>query len=330
MTAADRPPTTRADLQRAILGQEPDLTSEQVAQRAGITVEDARRLWRALGFPDPGDEAVFGRADADALSSIEEAVEQDGLDLDTVVRMTRAVGQTIARLADWEVAILTREVERLASEPGRLDEARRMVDTIGPGFEALLVYAWRRHLAAAVSRIELLGDHDDDDQHVAEATVGFADLVSFTALTNELDEDQIGDLVEIFESRCHDVVADRAGRVVKTLGDSVLFLADMAEEGIDIALDIVAVIGGDARLPDVRLGLATGPVVLRQGDVYGPSVNLAARLTTVARRNRVIIDEHTAELLPAAEFETRRLPARSVRGFGEMEPITVRRTRPRH
>jgi adenylate cyclase len=327
MTAADRP-TMRADLLRAILGQDVELTSAQVAEQAGITVADARRLWRALGFPDPGDEAAFGSADAEALAAIQGAVEQDGLDLDTIVRMTRAVGQTIARLADWEVAILTREVE-LGTEHGRLDEARRMVETVGPGFESLLVYAWRRHLAAAVTRIELLGDHEDD-QHVAEATVGFADLVSFTALTNELDEDQIGDLVEIFESRCHDVVADRSGRVVKTLGDSVLFLADSPEEGIDIALDIIAVIGGDARLPDVRLGLATGPVVLRQGDVYGPSVNLAARLTTVARRNRVIIDEHTSELLPASEFETRRLPARAVRGFGEVEPITVRRTRPRH
>ena len=327
MTAADGP-TTRAALQRVILGQETGLTSDQVADRAGLPVTDARRLWRALGFPDPGDQAAFGPADADALSSIGHALDRNGLDLDTIVRMTRAVGRTVSRLADWEIAILNSEIEQLAPER-RLDEARRLVETIGPEFEALLLYSWRRHLAAAVSRIELLGGHDEDQQ-LAEATVGFADLVSFTALTNELDEDQIGDLVEIFESRCGDVVADRHGRVVKTLGDSVLFLADSAEEGIDIALDIIAVIGRDERLPDVRLGLATGPVVLRMGDVYGPSVNLAARLTTVARRNRVIIDEHTAELLPPLEFETRRLPARPVRGFGDIEPVTVRRTRPRH
>ncbi|HET8559098.1 MAG TPA: adenylate/guanylate cyclase domain-containing protein [Marmoricola sp.] len=326
MTAADRP-TTRAELQRVILGQETGLTSDEVARRSGMTVADARRLWRALGFPDPGEEAAFGDADADALAAIGAAVG-GGLDLDTIVRMTRAVGQTVARLAAWEIAILRGEIEQLASDR-RLAEARTMVETIGPEFEALLVYAWRRHLAAAVSRLELLGDHDEDQQ-VAEATVGFADLVSFTALTNQLDEDEIGDLVEIFESRCHDVVADRHGRVVKTLGDSVLFLADSPEEGIDIALDIIGVIGRDERLPDVRLGLATGPVVLRMGDVYGPSVNLAARLTTVARRNRVIIDEHTAELLSDLEFETRRLPARPVRGFGDIEPITVRRTRPRH
>jgi adenylate cyclase len=328
MTAADRP-ATRADLQRAILGQETGLTSEEVADRAGMSVTDARRLWRALGFPEPGDEAAFGQGDADALGAIGETVERGGLDLDTIVRMTRAVGQTIARLAAWEIAILAGEVEKLADSGHRLDEARTMVESVGPEFEALLVYAWRRHLAAAVSRLELLGDHDEDQQ-LAEATVGFADLVSFTALTNQLDEDEIGDLVEIFESRCHDVIADRHGRVVKTLGDSVLFLADSPEEGIDIALDIIAVIGRDERLPDVRLGLATGPVVLRMGDVFGPSVNLAARLTTVARRNRVIVDEHTAELLPEHEFETRRLPARPVRGFGDVEPITVRRTRPRH
>ena len=78
-------------------------------------------------------------------------------------------------------------------------------------------------------------------------------------------------------------------------------------------------------MPDVRLGLATGAVVLRLGDVFGPPVNLAARMTAVARRNRVIADRRTADLLPAGEFVTRELPARPVRGFGELEPVAVRR-----
>ena len=92
-------------------------------------------------------------------------------------------------------------------------------------FEQLLVYAWRRHLAAAVARVEALGANDED-LHTTEVTVGFADLVSFTALSNEIDEDRIGDLVEIFESRCADVVAEQRGRVIKTLGDSVLFVSE--------------------------------------------------------------------------------------------------------
>jgi adenylate cyclase len=96
-------------------------------------------------------------------------------------------------------------------------------------------------------------------------------------------------------------------------------------QALDIAFDIVGVIGNDSRLPDVRLGLATGSVIMRLGDVFGPPVNMAARLTGVARRNRVIVDQATADLLPETAFETRTLPARPVRGFGLVEPVAARR-----
>ena len=78
-------------------------------------------------------------------------------------------------------------------------------------------------------------------------------------------------------------------------------------------------------MPDVRVGLASGLVVMRLGDVFGPPVNMASRMTAVARRNRIIIDAATAELLPPDQFETRPLPARPVRGFGVIEPVAVRR-----
>ena len=84
-------------------------------------------------------------------------------------------------------------------------------------------------------------------------------------------------------------------------------------------------IGRDKRMPDVRVGLASGSVIMRLGDVFGPPVNMAARLTAVARRNRVIIDDKTAALLSSDLFETRRLTARPVRGFGLVEPVAVRR-----
>jgi adenylate cyclase len=121
------------------------------------------------------------------------------------------------------------------------------------------------------------------------------------------------------------VVAARHGRVIKTLGDSVLFVSEDAVGAMEIALSIIDVIGHDKRLPDVRLGLATGSVVMRMGDVFGPPVNMAARLTGVARRNRVIADSGTAELLPPGRFEARPLPPRPLRGFGVVEPFAVRR-----
>jgi adenylate cyclase len=94
---------------------------------------------------------------------------------------------------------------------------------------------------------------------------------------------------------------------------------------MDIAGSLIDVIGSDTRLPDVSIGVATGEVVIRLGDVFGPPVNLAARLTALARRNRVLIDEATASALPPGIFETRRLTARPVRGFGLVEPVAVRR-----
>lgn len=316
------------DLQRAILGDQPELTGTEAAERAGVPEEHANRLWRALGFPDAGESAAFNEGDVIALRSAYEAVAVGALDLDTVVRLTRAVGQTFAKLAEWEVATLVPVVER-AHEQGmsRTDAAAQLVESVGSAFESVLIYSWRRHLAAAITRAEALVE--DEEEHVAEATVGFADLVSFSALTNDLNQQAIGDLVELFETRSHDIVAQNGGRVIKTLGDSVLFVAPTPAVGVDIGWDIIQVIGRDDRLPDVHVGVVTGQVVSRMGDVYGPAVNLAARLTGVARRNRVIIDKHTAALLPPAEYESRVLPARPLRGFGDLEPVAVRRTRSR-
>lgn len=311
-----------------ILGDHPGLTSTDVASAAGVTVEQARRLWRALGFPDAGEQAAFNDADLLALSTVVGAVESGAIDFDTAVRMTRALGQTMARLADWQVATLAPRVEELeagAEATGsRIGSALRLAEEVGVPFERLLIYSWRRHLAAAVGRVEALGAADED-LHTTQTTIGFADLVSFTALSNEIDEARLGDMVEVFESRCADVVAGHHGRVIKTLGDSVLFVSEDPVQALEIAFDIVGVIGHDPRLPDVRLGLASGSVVTRLGDVFGPPVNLAARLTAVARRNRVIIDHATADRLPPEDYETRPLPARPVRGFGLVEPVAARR-----
>ena len=289
------------------------LTSAEVAESAGVTLDDARRLWRALGFPDAGGDAAFNEADAQALELVAAIVREGNLDLDTVVRITRGLGRTMSRLAEWQVSALA----------GRADLAD-MGEMVAPAFERLLVYAWRRHLEAAAGRMHAMGTGDEDVVVVTQ-TVGFADLVGFTALSNGMDEDELAALVEAFETRCADIVTARGGRLVKTLGDSVLFAADEPADAVEIALEVVESIGARPELPDVRVGLATGPVVLRMGDVYGAPVNLASRLTTVARRNRVISDVQTTDALPADLYETRLLPARRMRGLGEVEPIAVRR-----
>ena len=142
----------REELEKVILGEVPGLTSDEVAAAAGVTVEQARRLWRALGFPDAGEQAAFTAADLNALSTLVGAVEAGAIDFDTAVRLTRAVGQTMARLADWQVATLSARVEHLeAGEEAtgsRIGSALRLADQVGVPFETLLIYSWRRHLAA--------------------------------------------------------------------------------------------------------------------------------------------------------------------------------------
>jgi adenylate cyclase len=324
----DGEPDLSPELERAILGEEPRFNALEVASETGVTIDQARRLWRALGFPETGSATAFTGADVDAVSTLVGAVDHGLFDFDLAVTLTRAVGQTMARLADWEVQALVHRVEELEkgdqATGSLMGSARRIVDEFGKPFEELLIYAWRRHLAATVARFEALGANEED-LHTTQLTVGFADIVSFTALSNQLAEERIGDLVELFESRCHDVVAAQRGRVIKSIGDSVLFVNDDPIQAYDTAEGIINVIGRDPRMPDVRVGLATGSVVMRLGDVFGPPVNMAARLTAVARRNRVIIDAATAALLPEDQFETRRLPARPVRGFGLVEPVAVRR-----
>jgi adenylate cyclase len=304
-------------------------TADDVAERAGVPLDQAKRLWRALGFPEVGDEAIFGESDVDALRMLTASIGSDDLvDFDLAVNLTRGLGQTMARLSDWEIAALVHRAEQQVGQDdgnaarAALAAATKLLVEFNATFEQLLLYVWRRHMGAAMARLEAA---TSTELGTTQLSVGFADIVQFTALSNTLTEEKIGDLVELFESRCADVVAVHRGRVIKSLGDSVLFVNDDPIKAYDTAEGIINVIGRDARMPDVRVGLASGSVVTRLGDVYGPPVNMAARLTAVARRNRIIIDEATAALLPSEQFETRRLPARPVRGFGIVEPVAVRR-----
>jgi adenylate cyclase len=325
MTAPDDPGPA---LERAILGEDVAFNAVEVAETTGASIEQTQRLWRALGFPDRGGERAFTQADVEAVSTLLTLVADGSIDFDMAVNLTRAVGQTMARLADWQVGTLLQRVqEREAGDDAtgsRATAALQLVEALNGPFEELLLYVWRRHLAAAVGRVEALGA-SEEDLHTSQVTVGFADIVSFTALTNRLDHDRIGDLVEIFESRCADVVAACHGRVIKSIGDAVLFVNEDPIRAYDTAEGIITVVGRDPRMPDVRIGLSTGMVVMRLGDVFGRPVNLASRLTAVARRNRIIVDQATADVLPADQFETRSLPERPVRGFGVVQPVAVRR-----
>ena len=314
----------RDELVERILGDHLTLTNAEAAARGGLSEENARRLWCALGFPDPGDDVAFGPHDVEAIAIVASTIDHDLLDEETVFRLTRAVGHTMARLADWQVSTLvdqiTADVEDGRST-SRLEAAIRLVGAAGPGFERLMTRAWRRHLAAAAARFEAQGAADAEVLSKS-MSVGFADLTRFTSLSNRLDDDELGALVEEFETRVTDLVTAGGGRVIKTMGDAVLFVHEDPKAAARVSLDIISAIAARDDLPSVRVGLATGSVINRMGDVFGPPVNLAARLAQVARAHRLLVDQVTADAL-GDEFERRALPPRQVRGFGAYSPITV-------
>lgn len=314
----------RDDLVQLILGSELTLTSAEVTDQGGLSLEDGQRLWRALGFPETGDGVAYGERDVLAVATVAESLTSGLLDEETVFRMARALGSTMARLADWQVSTLVEQVEHDVVDgkaDSRLEAAIELAQRAAPGFEHLMKYAWRRHLAAAAARIEALGAVDAELLSTT-MTVGFADLSRFTSLSNGLDDSSLGALVEIFETQCADIVTAHGGRIIKTLGDAVLFVTLDPREGTRTALDLVRQIAQRPELPYICVGLATGSVISRLGDVYGPPVNLAARLSHVARSNRVLVDDATAAGL-GEEFDTRTLPPRPLRGFGNVSPITV-------
>jgi adenylate cyclase len=310
-----------ADLERELLGGERRWTRQQVSERSGVPYQHANALWRALGFADVSEDVVaFTDRDVWALQTVDRLGAEGWLDEAAQIAMTRALGQSLARLAEWQLAATGSMVDSDATEVQALERATELV----PVVEELIGYVWRRHLAAVTGRLLAAGN---EDLAAPSMTVGFADLVGFTSLTRETDESGLAELVESFESRASDVIAEAGGRVVKTIGDEVMFVADDPGAGADIGLRLSEEVGGEADLPELRVGLACGPVVSRMGDVYGEPANVAARLTTLARPGSVLVDRHLADALGDDDrWRVRRVAPRPVRGYSMLAPYRLRRT----
>jgi adenylate cyclase len=308
-------------LEQELLGGSRRYTRNEVAERAGVPVEQARKLWRALGFPDVDDDNVaFTDLDVQALETVTQLVARGLIDAETQLAMTRAMGQSLARLAEWQVSAITTalaDAEAFGAESA-VDAARELV----PVMEGLIGYVWRRHLTASAVRALA-----NPEEVVARTmAVGFADLVGFTSLTRHVDEQELAALVDRFESVASDVVAELGGRVVKTVGDEIMFVADAAATAAEIAMRLLESVEAVDSLPGLRVGVASGTVLARLGDIYGEPVNLASRLTTVARPGSALVDKELAAAIEDDDrFRLRRVPPRPVRGYALLQPFRLRR-----
>ncbi|MDG4865446.1 adenylate/guanylate cyclase domain-containing protein [Streptomyces sp. T-3] len=316
----------RRRIEEVLLGGSRSYTRRDIAERSGVPPERTLRIWRALGFPLVDDDAVvFTDSDLAALRTGERLIGAGLITEDSETMMTRALGHHLSRLAEWQVhtlwAWLNRQPELSLDE----DELIHQVALLLPEMELLQRHVWRRHLAAYAGRVLGVADDRPEDRELA---VGFTDMVGYTRLTRGLEDAELGRVLDRFETLSGDVIADGGGRVVKTIGDEVLYVSESATAAAAIALELTERAADEEHIPQVRTGLAHGPVLGRFGDVFGAAVNIAARLTSVARPGTVLVNTALAgELVGESGFELRTLRPVAVRGYSRLRPVLLRRAR---
>lgn len=334
---------TLAGHESLLLGESPTLTLTELAQRAGTSVEVAQKFWRAMGFADvQPDEVRFTDQDVDALQDtvvLLDETSDSSLASASVLELLRAQSYTMDRLVLWELETF---VTDLSERLGLDDTAARLValDRIDGLVELLsrqLTYVWRRHMASILGRtdaeVSTRGREDTrPDLYPLIRSLGFVDIVSFTQRAQGMSKAALTHMLEDFENTARDVITSRGARVVKTIGDAVMYISD----DLLIAADVVTALVDELQKgPDairVRASLVEGRVISRSGDVFGPTVNLASRLVDAAEPGGIRLDESTAMAIlrspEAARYRVGQCHEVVAKGLGQIVPWSLERTSP--
>ena len=344
--AAEADPAERTTLvghENLLLGESPSLTLAEVAQRAGTSVEVAQKFWRAMGFADVQPHEVhFTEQDVAALQdtvALLDETSDSSLASASVLELLRAQSYTMDRLVLWELETF---VTDLSERLGLDDTAARLValDRIDGLVELLsrqLTYVWRRHMASILGRtdaeVSTRGREDTGpDLYPLIRSLGFVDIVSFTQRAQGMSKAALTHMLEDFENTARDVITSRGARVVKTIGDAVMYISD----DLLIAADVVTALVEELQKgPDairVRASLVEGRVISRSGDVFGPTVNLASRLVDAAEPGGIRLDESTAMAIlrspEAGRYRVGQCHEVVAKGLGQIVPWSLERTSP--
>lgn len=310
-------------IERLALGQELSYDIDQAAEASGMPVERIEQVWRSLGFPAPArSDPVFSEVDVANLAAVADLLASGAIEPDVALQMTRVIGSSMARIAEALIDAVTQRDDEIDRYGARGTPSLDMLDATAflPGFPDVLAQVWRRHLQVAARR-RFLRSSDDD-----AVVVGFADLVGFTALAQQVSEAELARVVDAFEHLAYDVVLSGGGRVVKMIGDEVMFTVDDPVAAAHIALDLSDASRDAAGLSDVRVGLAMGPVLEREGDAFGATVNRASRITAIAYPGTVVISPELREPLSEhPDFALRGMRPRSLKHIGRVQLSVLRR-----
>lgn len=297
----------------------PRYTSSEIADKAGMELADARRIWRAMGFAEPPDDGpFFTDADLEALSTAKRFLEAGHADLELIITMARVISRSLSLAASAQADAIR---ERLLdpAEPVAEDEVPALLQDL----ETFLLHIWRRHLTAALETEATL---EGSETETEGSTTGFADLVGFTRLSRHISEEELTHLVESFDSEMQEIVSELGGRIVKTIGDEVMFVMYDPAAAAEAALRMTETFPDDGEPPTVRVGLATGPAVKYRGDYFGPTVNLAARAVGEARPGTVLVSDETRDAVDdEGGYAFKPLRPRRLKGVGTTRLWSLRR-----
>lgn len=306
-----------------VLGERRVHTMEDVAERSGVPAEVLHEVRTATGL-SPTDR--YSDTDVEWARLLGRLLEL--LPVETVVRSARARGAALASIARNDLSVVRDELILPMRHAGADDltvsvalaEAAKALDPIS---QELLVASYRLQLQAELNS-ELSAIAAREEGNELELAIGFVDVVGYTALSARIDPEGLDQLLDAFQARVVDVVSAASDvAVVKYLGDAVMLVAGDAVTLAETMLELTDEVEELEEAP-LRGGLAAGDVLVREGDFFGPPVNMAARLTDMARAWSLLADEH---LMPRLEddFDIRRILPTRVRGVGLRRPLAVRR-----
>jgi adenylate cyclase len=331
-----------------VLPEADKLTIDDLAGKVGVDVDVIRALWRGLGFVDPLEgERSFGKRDVKILRSLVALTADDLIEPDLALQLTRVLGVSMAKVATAVVdATQARSPGRRAigdmSDTGEMsdigdtsdgdfdaehegqDDADLLAVRAGelvPFLSDVITYTFRRHLRAAARRQVALATSADG----ASQVIGFADLVRFTVLSSQLEDHELAQVVDRFDHLVNSIVVRHGGRVIKMIGDAAMFTCVNPVQAGLIALELVDAVADDDRLSGLRVGMASGPVLARDGDLYGSVVNMASRLVTIGRAGAVNVSQDVRDALTGDDrFSLRSLGDRTLRHIGEVRVYRLR------
>ncbi len=284
---------TLLPVERSLAGDGPRLTLREVAEKAGVEMSLVQRFTAALGLPAPDpDERRGTEADVEAARRIKAFLDA-GLPEEGMLQVARTIGMGTARIAEANRELVVRTL----MQPGdtERDLALRFAaaaEYMLPIFEPTLLYAQRSHMLEQVRR-DVIGTADlasGEIRGTTEVAICFADLVGFTKLGEEIAPEELGLVAGRLEEMAT-AVAEPPVRLVKTIGDAAMLVCEDAGAMIEATLRLIEASEEEGEeFPRLRAGIAFGSVLAQAGDYYGRPVNLASRITGIARPGSVLTD----------------------------------------